>query len=101
MLTSPFAVGRHQILLTVKEQNHVPARPVTRRRNSLYRLWCELTTDLGRRLSQTIQKKVEYRFELPLNGGDVAAAYCRVENDRLVVIHVPGAVSVHRTGIGS
>lgn len=54
-------------------------------------------------MSTVIDNPAEHRFELPIDGseGDIAAAYYRIEGDRLLLIHTDVPQQFSGQGIGS
>ena len=54
-------------------------------------------------MSTVIDNPAEHRFELPIDGseGDIAAAYYRVEGERLILIHTEVPQQFSGQGIGS
>ncbi|MFQ8432310.1 GNAT family N-acetyltransferase [Amaricoccus sp. W119] len=50
---------------------------------------------------QVIDNPAEHRFELPLEGEDIAAAYYRIEDGRVVLIHTEVPSQYGGRGIGS
>lgn len=54
-------------------------------------------------MSTVIDDPAEHRFELPIDGGDgeIAAAYYRIENGRVVLVHTEVPFQFSGQGIGS
>ena len=54
-------------------------------------------------MSRVIENTAAHRFELPIDGsdGDIAAAYYRAENDRVILIHTEVPHQFTGQGIGS
>lgn len=58
---------------------------------------------LGEGMGAVIENPAEHRFELPLDGtdGEIAAAYYRLESDRLILTHTEVTYQFSGNGIGA